>query len=109
MVELRTAATLAPDWLAPTIDLAWTLAAAPQVTAAEAADAVVFAERAVALTRRQDAAALDTLGVALAAAGQFERASAAAGDAIALTTDAAFAAEIRGRQALYARRLRYTP
>ncbi len=107
--ELRTAAALAPDWLPASLDLSWMLATARSVTRTEAEEAVRSAERAVALTNRQDAAALDTLGVALAAAGLFDRARSIADEALALARDSAFADDIRDRRTMYLQHRPYAP
>lgn len=56
--------------------LAWLLATAP--VPGQAGEAVALAERLVALTRHDDASALDTLAAAYAAEGRYEEARAAA-------------------------------
>jgi tetratricopeptide (TPR) repeat protein len=70
----------APDALA---DLAWLLAAHPNPRFHDPSEAIRLAERASGLTHGQDAAVLDVLAAAYAAAGQFERAIATARAALA--------------------------
>ena len=70
---------------------------------AGAAEAVDLAERAVALTGRQDARALDVLAVALASAGRFDEAVAAAREALGKATPPLTAA-IAARVTLFERR-----
>jgi Flp pilus assembly protein TadD len=60
-----------------------------------------MAERAATLTQRQDPVALDTLGVAYASTGQFDRAIAAAEMALALGANGPLADEVRARLAGY--------
>jgi Flp pilus assembly protein TadD len=84
--------------------LAWLLATSPDVTAMSAAEAVSLAQRAATLTGGKDASALDTLGAAYAAAGDFERAVAAAERALHVATatgQAPLAAEISRRLSTY--------
>lgn len=64
--------------------LAWALATRADVVAADAAaDAVAFAERAVMLSRRGDARALDALAAGLARRAEFRRAAEIAAEALA--------------------------
>ena len=77
---LRRAADKTPDSAPLLTRLAWLLATT-EPAFRNPQDAVVFAERAVRLTGRKDAAALDALGAALAANGRFAEAMAAARDA----------------------------
>lgn len=83
-------------------NLAW-LAATDGKTPAEIRPrAVVFAERAVELTKGESAPALDTLAAAQASAGNFEGALEAGERALALAaSDAAQAEKIKGRLQLY--------
>jgi Flp pilus assembly protein TadD len=87
--------------------LASLLAAAPDASVRRPVEAVALAERAVGLTLRRDANTLDVLAVAQAAAGDFDRAIAAADEALALAPPAALAEMIRSHRALFARRERY--
>ena len=80
-------------------DATWLLAVADEDASREPAVAVRLAERAVALSGRQDAAALDALGAAYAAAGDFGRAVDAAQAALALVPPNA--AAIAERRDLY--------
>lgn len=68
----RTALKLAPDSPAAHNNLAWILAQCPGDQ--NAAEAIDLARRACDLTASKDAGALDTLAVALAAAGRYEEA-----------------------------------
>lgn len=65
-------------------NVAWLLATHGPADGASAAEAIRHAERAVALTARGNAGALDTLGAAYAAAGRFEEAIRTAREAGAL-------------------------
>ena len=64
---------------------AWVLAAHPNEQVRDAKQAVQLAEQAVRLTYREDPRAIDTLGVAHAAAGRFDQALVAARSAMAIT------------------------
>lgn len=97
-VSLRSA----PDDPATLETAAWILATSPELRDPERA--VRYARRASALARHLDPSAADTLGAALAAAGEFEAALVAARTAEALALDAGapgLAGEIAGRIALY--------
>jgi tetratricopeptide (TPR) repeat protein len=93
---LKRAVQLAPDSPGALVDLAWLLAAAPQDALRDPALAVRLAERAVSLTVRQDAGALDALAASQAASNDFE--------AAAETADAALALKPRNADAVTARR-----
>ena len=80
----RAALSLAPDQPDLLNNLAWLLATDPDATVRDGADAMRLAERACELTGRREPALLGTLGAALAAAGQFDRAIAATEEAIRL-------------------------
>jgi tetratricopeptide (TPR) repeat protein len=104
IAELRQALTLRPDWPAAMADLAWLLATTSQTPLRDPRQAIGLAERIVAMTGQRDAAALDVLAAAYAAAGDFERAIQAAELALPLATSATAGEAIRGRIALYRRR-----
>ncbi len=89
---------------------AWILATASEPGARGGARARVFAERAVKLTLRQDAASLDSLGAALAELGDFEAAAAAAGEALELARlkgDRDLSRDLEVRRGLYSRGERF--
>ena len=84
-------------------DLAWLLATGPDPALREPSESVRLAEHAAALTDRRSVRALDTLGAAYAASGDFER-------AITTVEAALEIAEATGRSdspALQARLARY--
>jgi cytochrome c-type biogenesis protein CcmH/NrfG len=68
------AAQLKPDWPDPLNGIAQVLMMHPNEKVRDANEAVGFAERAAELTGHQDAAVLETLAAAYAAAGRFDRA-----------------------------------
>jgi spermidine synthase len=72
VAELRLALAQSPDDALLLNNLAWLLATAPTLAPGAAEEAVALAERAS--TRGADAAALDTLAAALAAAGRYDEA-----------------------------------
>jgi Flp pilus assembly protein TadD len=105
--EFQRAAALRPDAPSPLAGLAWVRATAPDAALRSPDEAVRLGERAAQLTGRRDPAVLDILAAAYASAGQFDRASAAAREALQLATAsglAPLAEQIRGRMALYAAR-----
>ena len=79
---------LEPDNLAALNSVAWILATHPDPKLRDANQAIEFAERAAELTRYQNAAVLDTLAAAYAAAGQFDRAVTTAQTALELASAA---------------------
>jgi Flp pilus assembly protein TadD/mono/diheme cytochrome c family protein len=84
--------------------MAWLLATAPDRTPAAIAEAVTLAQRAATLTGGKDASALDTLAAAYAAAGDLDRAAAAAERALQVAKasgQTALAADISGRLTSY--------
>ena len=102
--EFRAALALRPDMASALSGLAWVLATSSQAALRDPAGAIQTAERAVALTGRSDATALDALAAAYAAAGRFDLASASARAAVDAATRAgaeAQAAQIRARLAAY--------
>jgi tetratricopeptide (TPR) repeat protein len=104
--HLKKAVQLAPDSPSALVDLAWLLAAAPQPSLRDPALAVRVADRAVTLTGRRDAGALDALGAALAANNDFDRAVASAEAALALQPSNA--AAITSRRDAYRQRRPFT-
>jgi tetratricopeptide (TPR) repeat protein/mono/diheme cytochrome c family protein len=87
--------------------LAWLLATAPDRTPTGVAEAVTLAQRATTLTEGKDASMLDTLGAAYAAAGDLDRAVAAAERALQVaktTGQLPLAAQISERLATYRNR-----
>ncbi|MEQ1908654.1 MAG: tetratricopeptide repeat protein [Vicinamibacterales bacterium] len=82
--HLKRAVQLAPDTPNALVDLAWLLAATTEDALRDPGLALRLAERAVALTNRNDAGALDALATALASNDEFDRAVDAADAALAL-------------------------
>ena len=81
-------------------NLAWLLATSDRASPGDPAEAVAFAGKAVAATRRMNPAVLDTLAVAYAAAGRPQDALRTAREALAVAEekgDDALASEIRER------------
>jgi tetratricopeptide (TPR) repeat protein len=105
--EFQAAVHLSPESTPAITSLAWLLATAPDAALRDANQAIRFAERAVSLTGRRDANALDVLGAAYAAAGQFDRAVAASEEALGLKVDEPLAGAVRRRQQLYKQRKPY--
>lgn len=77
---------LNPNWTVALNNAAWLLATAKEPTARSGKDAATLAQRAVMLTKTNDADALDTLSAALAETGQFDEAVKAADKAVQLAT-----------------------
>jgi tetratricopeptide (TPR) repeat protein len=84
LAHYRHALQVNPDLLEALTDLAWLLATDATAQPGDPTEAVRLAERAVLLTGGQDVRALDTLGAAQAAAGEFARAAATIETAIGL-------------------------
>src|SRR5262249_45879916 len=82
-------------------EIAWNLATSPDAVLRDGTSAIVFSEKAVALTSRTNALYVDTLAAAYAEVGQFEKAVALQKDAIALNKDAALKDEFALRLKLY--------
>lgn len=103
----RRALAQQPDAFDALVDLAWLLAAHPSSTLRDPGEAVRLAERASRVPGRQTAAVLDVLAAAYAAAGQFDRAVAAARRALAAlpadATGSELAQSIQRRLDLYTR------
>lgn len=74
LTEFREALKYRRDWLPALVDLAWLQATTANNEVRDAEEAVRLALRAVDVSGRQDAAALDALAVAQAAAGRFDEA-----------------------------------
>jgi len=70
----RLALRTKPDWPAVLNNLAWILATKPVRNKYDTNEAITLAEKAVKLTKYQDAAMLDTLAAAYASAGQSDKA-----------------------------------
>jgi tetratricopeptide (TPR) repeat protein len=105
--ELRRALELKPDLTPALIELAWLLASARDVALRDSDEALRVAERAVKLTERRDAKALDALAACQAAAGRFDAAVETTGAALALGPPSVVAAGIRQRQQLYRQKRAY--
>jgi tetratricopeptide (TPR) repeat protein len=89
---------------------AWILATSPDDRVRDGARALVFSQRAVALTGRNDAASLDTLAAAMAEVGDFTGALATVRSAQALAVargDAELANQLAIRAAQYGRGLQF--
>jgi len=99
--EYRRAIALKPELTPALVELAWLLASARDAAIRDPDQALRVAERAVSLTSRRDVRALDALGAAQAASGQFELAAETAAAALALGVPESLAAAIRQRQELY--------
>jgi tetratricopeptide (TPR) repeat protein len=96
------------DLLEALIDLSWILAMDPDRQVHDPGEAVRLAERAAALTKRQDIRALETLAAALAASGRFDRAVVAMQEAVAIADRAGSAEmvrQLRERLELYRRKI----
>jgi tetratricopeptide (TPR) repeat protein len=108
--QLREAVRLRPDAVPALNELAWRLATHPDAQFRDATQAVKLAGRAVALTRTNDAAVLDTLAAALAEAGRFDEAGQTARQAARLAESARqpeLASQIQKRAVLYQSRRPY--
>jgi tetratricopeptide (TPR) repeat protein len=110
LVQFRRALELNPDWPAAMGATAWLLATHPDADVRRPQEAISLAERARLLPHDQDAALIDTLAAAYAAAGQFERAliTAKAAEAAASQSGAEeLARKIHLRVQLYAQNKPY--
>ncbi len=104
----RAALSTRPDWAPALVNLAWLLSAHADAAVRRPREGLLLAERAVGVTGRRDATALDVLAVALAANGRFEAAAATGGEAATLADadgQAGLAADMRARAARFARQL----
>jgi len=86
--HFREAAHLKPNWPVPLNDAARIMATHPDPKVRNAGEAIRFAERAAELTDYQNVSVLDTLAVACARAGNFDRAVATIQTAIGLASTA---------------------
>jgi tetratricopeptide (TPR) repeat protein len=87
----------------PMTMLAWSLATHPDDERRQPVEAIALATRAVQLTEGHDAMALDALGAAFAADGQFTKAADAARAAIAVGHDSPMLQPMRRRLSMYQR------
>jgi tetratricopeptide (TPR) repeat protein len=107
--QYRRTLEIDPDRIGALLDLAWIIATAPDLELRVPAEGVRLAERAVAITNRQNATALDTLAAAYARADRIEEAIAIAEDAIKVAVasgDANLAGQISARRDRYRAQLR---
>jgi tetratricopeptide (TPR) repeat protein len=104
IAHYRKAVAADPNFLEATNNLAWLLATCDRASLRNPDDALRYAERAVALSRNEDPAVLDTLAAAQAAAGRFDEARATLERAGALAernADDPLAAALRQRGSQY--------
>ena len=102
--EYRAALTLRPDMISALAGLAWTLATSPDPAVRNPPGAIVAGERAVTLTARNDATALDALAAAYASSGRLDQAITTARAALTVATRSkaeALVAQLRARLAAY--------
>lgn len=99
--HFRESVALNPDSAPAAAGLAWLLATAPDAALRDSAEAMRLGERLAQKTDGRDAAVLDLLAAAYAAAGQFDRAVATAEAALNLKPGESIAAVIRDRQEMY--------
>ncbi|HEX7796662.1 MAG TPA: tetratricopeptide repeat protein [Vicinamibacterales bacterium] len=90
-----------PDWPMAMADLVWMLVAAPAPAVPEPRRALEVAQRAVALTDRQNIPALDALAAAWAANADYNRAVATLDEALRLAGAGPLAGPLRQRQERY--------
>lgn len=103
IASYRAALAFRQDWLPSLVNLSWLLSAHPDASVRNPSEAIVLAERASALAP-QEAAPLDALASALAAAGRYDDAVIKATAAKAAATRAganSLAVEIETRLTLY--------
>jgi len=93
--QYREALRLRNDWPEALNETAWILATHPDPQVSDADEAVQLAERAAELTNYQNAAILDTLAAAYAAAGQFDWAIETAEEALTLIPENAASQALR--------------
>jgi tetratricopeptide (TPR) repeat protein len=106
--EYRRALDLAPQSVACLVNYTWLLGAHRDAAIRRPAEAVILGERAVAVTSRDSAEALDALAAAYASAGRFDEAVDAGSAAVRLLQDshapAAQIDDVRARVDLYRQR-----
>jgi tetratricopeptide (TPR) repeat protein/mono/diheme cytochrome c family protein len=108
IVHYRRALQVQPDAAEAHAELAWLLATHQDQRLRNPGEAIRLAERASRLTQRQDAAMLDVLAAAYAAAGRFEAAIATARAALVLLPSGSeLARSIQQRLDLYTKGLPY--
>jgi tetratricopeptide (TPR) repeat protein len=110
VAEYRLALNVEADSVPCLVNFAWLLSAHREAAIRRPAEAVLLAERAVALTDRANAEALDALAAAYAADGRFDAAIAAGTAAVRLAERAqnpVGAADMRDRLALYRQRIAF--
>lgn len=105
--QFRAAIALEPDSVPALVGLAWLLASAPDAMLRHPDEAIRLAEHMADVTERRDAAVLDLLAAAYAAAGEFDRAVTTAQAALDLKPPDPVAATMRTRQELYKQRRPY--
>lgn len=108
--EYRAALRVAAESVPCLINFAWLLSAHQDAAIRRPAEAIQLAERAVALTGRENADALDVLAAAYARDGRFDAAVATASEALRIADRAAnarLAGAIRDRLNLYRRRMAF--
>jgi spermidine synthase len=108
----RRSIELEPDWPKPRNDLAWILATNPDPAGYDPVQAVRTAQKACELTHYAGPGMLDTLAVAYAATGDFDKAATAAQqalDAAAKTRQPALAADIRIHLEMFKNHQAYRP
>lgn len=108
--QYREALKIRPDWVPCLVRLAWMLGADPDPGVRNAAEAIRLGTRAVEISLRTDASALDALAAAYASAGRFDEAMATESSALDVatkTSPADPAVEMRNRLALYRSRRPY--
>jgi len=108
VAEYRAAIAVAPDSLACLVNFSWLLSAHHDAAIRRPTEAVTLAERAVSVTNRSDADALDALAAAYASAGRFaeavDTASAALDVLRAARSPSPRIEAVHGRIELYRRR-----
>jgi tetratricopeptide (TPR) repeat protein len=108
--QYRSALAVSPDSTACLINFAWLLSAHRDPAIRRPTEAVQLAERAVALTARADADALDVLAAAYASADRFDAAVRTGSEAVRLLEQGqahASAGDVRARLDLYRRHIAF--
>ncbi|HWW87595.1 MAG TPA: tetratricopeptide repeat protein, partial [Vicinamibacterales bacterium] len=110
VTEYRSALAMRPDSLPCLINFAWLLTAHSDATIRRPSEAVPLAERAVELTNRQGAEALDVLAAAYASADRFDDAVRVSGEALRVLdrgSASPLVEDVRGRSELYKRHVAF--